>query len=142
MQIKFRPHHFLCALNFQGRGYSPAFVKNFSLITDILKAPDGDDVLIHVTDHTDSICNPCPSRRETLCVEQEKVSHLDQMHASALDIKTNTVISWGEAKERITNKISLTTFHSICTTCEWKASGLCESSLTQFLDVQKEKGPR
>ena len=27
--LQFRPHHFLCAFCFQGKGYSPEFIENF-----------------------------------------------------------------------------------------------------------------
>ena len=38
--LKFRPHHFLCTLGFQGKGYSPGFVANFQAIADRLRGPD------------------------------------------------------------------------------------------------------
>ena len=132
MEIKFRPHHFLCTLCFQGKGYSLGFIKNYKEIVDELKK-QGDAALITIVDHTDSICDPCPHRREQRCAMQEKISGLDQAHADTLNIQANDVISWGEAKVRIKKHLSLETFHRICASCSWKKYGICESVLTEFI---------
>ncbi|RYZ78407.1 MAG: DUF1284 domain-containing protein [Proteobacteria bacterium] len=63
-KLKFRPHHFLCAVGFQGKGYSPEFVENFKTIKSVLDSTHGDQVMIEVIERTDSICAPCPSRRD------------------------------------------------------------------------------
>lgn len=133
MVIKFRPHHFLCALNFQGRGYSPAFIENFSAIMKILTAENTDDVVIEVTQHTDSICLPCPHRLDKMCTSQEKISALDRAHEEALNIKVNDKLTWEEAKNRIAKNVSLEVFHKICARCSWKEQGICETSLSQFI---------
>lgn len=134
MQIQFRPHHFLCALCFQGRGYSPAFVANFQAMMDVLNSPTGDATPIDIVKHTDSICEPCPNRVEKICATEEKISILDNAHANALAIRSNEQITWGKAKQAIAEKISLETFHKICATCSWKSLGICENVLTEFLE--------
>ena len=58
--FRYRPHHFLCTLGFQGKGYSPDFVKNFSEIADVLRGEDGDEQLIKVIKNCDDICRACP----------------------------------------------------------------------------------
>lgn len=131
--IYFRPHHFLCALCFQGRGYSPAFVANFQTIMNVLTSCHGDQTPIHIINHTDSICAPCPNRRDKNCTTQEKITALDHAHAHALEIKPDTTVTWGEAKQLIAEKISLEKFHEICATCSWKELGICEGVLTRFL---------
>lgn len=132
MDIKFRPHHFLCALGFKGRGYSPAFVSNFHAIMALLNGPNGEETLIHVVQQTDSICQPCPHRVDNTCQTEENIAVLDQAHASALDIKPNEKITWGQAKKRIANKITLEKFHHICATCSWKSLGICEDALKKI----------
>jgi len=127
MAIAFRPHHFLCAFCFKGRGYSPAFIANFKQIMAQLMA--NDTTPIEIINHTDSICAPCPHRTNKTCTSQEKISKLDQAHATALDIKVGERITWREAKKIIAEKISLETFHYICADCEWKAYGICEEVL-------------
>lgn len=129
MKIKFRPHHFLCSVGFQGKGYSPAFVQNFTDIMAILNAPKGDEIEIEVTDITDSICDPCPLKKEHLCSTQEKIQSLDDNHAQILNLKPGQIISWGDAKKRIVEKMTLNEFNQACAQCSWKTLGICEQAL-------------
>lgn len=84
--MKFRPHHFLCTVGYQGKGYSEEFVKNYDRISQSLKrnGVKGDDTPIEVVAKTDSICSPCPSKRGDLCETQEKIEKLDNAHAKIL----------------------------------------------------------
>ena len=131
MQINFRPHHFLCALCFKGKGYSANFIANFTAIMNKLNAPDGDATAIHVVSHTDAICAPCPHRTGKTCTSEENINVLDRAHAEALSIQAGDELTWGEAKERIQNNITLATFHRICATCEWKPLGICEEVIKE-----------
>src|SRR5580658_144977 len=108
-EINFRPHHFLCALCFQGNGYSRAFVANFQSIMDRLNSSQGDTTEINIINYTDSICAPCPNRIDKQCTMEAKISVLDHAHAAALAIKPNTSITWGGAKNLIAEKITLDT---------------------------------
>ena len=94
-----------------------------------LLSADGDTTTIEVVNHTDSICQPCPHRSELTCATEEKIRGLDQQHALALNIQPGDTLSWGEAKQRIADQISIQTFHRICATCSWKESGICEGVL-------------
>ncbi len=130
MEICFRPHHFLCALCFEGKGYSPTFIANFENIMTRLNSSVGDDVKIKVVAHTDSICHPCPNRNEKKCSSEEKILVLDNAHAAALKIKVGDIITWGEAKKLIAENIDLNKFHEICASCNWKELGICEKYIT------------
>ncbi len=131
--LKFRPHHFLCTLGFEGKGYSAAFVKNYAEIDQRLKvAPGGDQTVIEVTSHTDSICAPCPSRRELLCESQSKIEALDQAHAEILGLASGDQLTWKEAKTKIAQKMNLGAFHRACEPCSWKALGVCETALRKL----------
>jgi hypothetical protein len=139
MEIKFRPHHFLCALCFQGGGYSPVFIANFQAIIDVLNSADGDYYIpIQIVPHTDSICDPCPNRIENTCTTEKKITALDNAHAAALDFMPGETITWGEAKKRIADKMTLEKFHQICASCNWKVYGICEGVLSQFLENNVE----
>ncbi len=129
MSIAFRPHHFLCALCFQGKGYSPQFVANFSSIMQQLNSVLGDEEVIDVVAATDSICSPCPNRRGALCADQHKISILDQAHAAILNLHEGEQITWGEAKKRIAESMTLEAFDQACASCEWKKLGICEEVL-------------
>lgn len=129
--LKFRPHHFLCTVGYQGKGYSPEFVKNYDRISADLKhsGPVGDTALIEVVEKTDSICAPCPSKRGDLCETQAKIEQLDSAHAKILSIKEGDVLSWGEAKARIAMAFTDDAFESACAPCSWKALGICKTAL-------------
>lgn len=133
MAILFRPHHFLCALCFQGKGYSSEFVDQFQTIMSSLNGPQGDDVMIHIVNYTDSICAPCPHRQGQFCASQNKIDRLDRSHAKALAIEHESTIRWGSAKKRIAENLSLDIFHQICAGCEWKDLGICEKVLRENL---------
>ncbi len=132
MTLQFRPHHYLCALGFRGKGYSPSFVANFQEIVNRLRGPGGDQINIQTVPYTDSICAPCPNRQELSCLEQKKISMLDQAHFEALEINEGQQLTWGEAKQRIKDKIDLKVFHRICKGCNWKALGICETALNEL----------
>lgn len=139
--IYFRPHHFLCTLGFRGKGYSDAFVRNFSRIVQQLRSPEGASEKITVIFETDHICKPCPNRRSKLCVEQEKIEKLDQAHAHSLNLKEGDVLTWQEAKERINQRIDEETFDQICSGCSWKDLGFCREALRE-LKTQSSTMPK
>ena len=131
--ITFRPHHFLCSLGFQGNGYSDDFTANMSrIVVDNLRAPGGDEVMIHVTGATDDICTPCPKRRGTSCAEQERMVALDTRHARALKVFVGSRISWGEAKRRIVSYVPPGALATLCAGCQWLELGLCEKALSEL----------
>ena len=133
MSFTFRPHHFLCALCFQGKGYTAGFINNFQTIMDALNSETGDHTPIDIVDHTDSICSPCPHRSELTCDSEAHINALDYAHAKTLNIQSGDTLTWGEAKNRIKENMSLEKFHTICETCNWKKLGICENALTTFL---------
>lgn len=118
----------MCTLCFQGKGYSPDFVENYTEIVAQLKKDE--HTAIQVVNRTDVICNACPQKKGALCTTEAKVQQLDQAHAAALGIQTGDILSWAQAQQRIMQHIDLTTFHKICATCEWKAYGICEQVLS------------
>lgn len=131
--LPFKPHHFLCTLGFEGKGYSSAFIDNFSAVKTYLESEEGKDHLLQVTLENDIICSPCPHKRETLCSAQSKIEKLDLAHLNALSLGEKETLTWKEAKEKIKHHIALDTFNAICTPCEWKKFGMCEKALENLL---------
>jgi soluble lytic murein transglycosylase-like protein len=132
-EVRFRPHHFLCTVGFEGKGYSEEFVANYMKIARGLReTPAGDETPISVVSGADSICAPCPNRRGDACETEEKISALDLAHARILGIKSGDRITWGEAKERIRNRMTLEKFRSACEPCSWLRSGMCERALRKL----------
>lgn len=141
--IRFRPHHFLCSLGFQGKGYSDDFTANMArIVMGGLRAPGGDDVVIEVVDRTDDICAPCPLRHGTLCESQPKITALDTRHAEALKIASGDQITWGEAKERIVENVPPGGLTRLCQNCRWLSFGMCEGALQNLHDTTKKAAPK
>jgi hypothetical protein len=131
--LEFRPHHFLCTLGFEGKGYSDAFVANYLKIARSLRqSADGDDTAIRVVKGSDSICTPCPNRAGERCTTEGKISKLDQAHAEVLGLKTGDILTWGEAKGLLREKMGFDDFHQACAPCSWRSLGLCETALRRL----------
>lgn len=131
--IRFRPHHFLCALGYQGKGYSDAFTANMSaIVIDRLRASGGGKTRIRVTHRADSLCSPCPHKRGFTCANAAKINVLDRNHAAALDLKPGDVLTWDEAKSRILAQVPPGSLNTLCASCQWLELGLCETALEQL----------
>ncbi|MBA3661774.1 MAG: DUF1284 domain-containing protein [Gammaproteobacteria bacterium] len=133
MRVNFRPHHFLCALTFQGKGYSQPFIENFAAIMTLLNKNEANDVLIEVVLETDSICTPCPHRSKNRCATQSKIERLDAAHQQVLGVNAGDLMTWKAARQLMKDKLSMAQFHEICKDCEWKIYGMCETTLKAFL---------
>ncbi len=74
--IKFRPHHFMCTLGFQGKGYSLDFVRNYRNIHKTLK--EDENTLIEVVKYMtlekfDQACTGCDWKKYGVCAESLKM---------------------------------------------------------------------
>jgi uncharacterized protein len=137
--IRYRPHHFLCALGFEGKGYSESFTANMTaIVMGRLRAEGGDATVIEVTGATDDICAPCPKRRGRLCTNQDKINTLDRAHAAALHLAPRERLTWGEAKARIRAHVPPGSLKTLCAGCEWEPYGMCEAALARL--HQNEEG--
>ncbi len=133
--IRYRPHHFLCSLGFEGKGYSPDFTANMTaIVMGRLRAAAGDEVVIEVTGATDDICAPCPKRRGRLCTNQHKIKTLDRAHAAALGLEPHDKLTWGQAKVRIRANVTPGSLETLCAGCEWEPYGMCEAALRRLHD--------
>jgi len=131
--LKYRPHHFLCSLGYQGNGYSDGFTANMSrIVVDTLRAEGGDEQVVEVVGLADDICTPCPKRRDQLCTEQEKIATLDARHARALGLFVGTTLTWAEAKRRIVKRVPPGSLKTLCKGCQWLELGLCEQALSEL----------
>lgn len=130
-RLKLRPHHFLCAINFRGKGYTKEFVDNFYFIIDTLENKNP-ELLIDVVCHNDDVCAYClHTERCAKKLTDSFVDHIDQRHMQILNFPK--VLKWSEAKDIIRKNVSMETFHWMCAKCPWKNMGICESALKDFL---------
>jgi hypothetical protein len=131
--LRYRPHHFLCSLGFQGKGYSDAFTANMSaIVMGRLRTPTGDATLIDVVGAADDICAPCPKRRGKLCTSQDKINLLDRAHAAALNLAPRERLTWADAKARIRANVAPGSLKTLCAGCEWEPYGMCEAALARL----------
>ena len=138
--VTFRPHHFLCALGFAGKGYSDDFTANMARIIAQLRAPGGGGVEIKVTFQADSICAPCPHKRGLSCSKAAKIAALDQRHARALSLTDGDCLTWAHAQARIVAQVPPGSLAQLCFGCQWLELGLCEATLTTLHASDTEKG--
>lgn len=138
--LRFRPHHFLCTLGFQGKGYSPAFVDHFQKIANQLREPKAptDQIQIEVVQGADLICEPCPNRTGSLCKTESKIDALDTAHEKVLGLTKGEIITWGKAKQRLAKYMTDSEFDQACAPCGWKSLGACRSALVQLRSEHHE----
>ncbi len=131
--IRFRPHHFLCSLGFEGKGYSPDFTTNMeAIVMGRLRAEQGAAAVIEVVGQADSLCAPCPHRRGEGCRQQAKIDALDAAHAAALGLAPGDRLTWGEALERMRCLVP-DDLAQICAGCSWHDAGMCSAALSRLL---------
>jgi uncharacterized protein len=131
--VRYRPHHFLCSLGFEGKGYSPEFTANMSaIVMGRLRATGGDTTVIEVMSGLDDICAPCPNNRGRACDVQAKIDRLDGSHAAALDLVPGDRLTWGQAKARIAARVPSGSLSTLCSGCEWEPHGMCEAALQRL----------
>jgi len=136
--LQFRPHHFLCALGFEGKGYSGSFTANMAaIVVDGLRGPKGDGQVITVTQYTDDICAPCPKRRGRLCTDQGQIARLDRAHGQALDLRAGDTLTWAEAQKRMAMLVP-DDLDRICAGCRWLEMGMCKSALARLRAAQAD----
>lgn len=130
MTLRFRPHHFLCALGFRGYGYSDTFTANMARLIGPMKAEG--ETMIEVVGAADDICGPCPKRRGAGCTSQTRIDRLDAAHAAALCLASGDRLSWTEARSRIRARVAPGDLQHLCAGCQWLDLGLCEQALTDL----------
>ncbi|MEM8553977.1 MAG: DUF1284 domain-containing protein [Pseudomonadota bacterium] len=137
--LRFRPHHVLCALGYAGEGYSDKFTANMTeIVTNGLKAPGGDGMMLEIINSADRICAPCPHRRGSACVKQSRSTALDRAHAARLGLAAGQRLTWGEAKAKVRDQVRPGDLAVLCEGCQWLALGLCETALSD-LHAETEK---
>lgn len=133
--VRFRPHHFLCAIGFEGKGYSGEFTENMAaIVLDRLRAKGGEATPMRVVGQTDDICAPCPKRRGRLCTNQQGISRLDRAHALALKFEPHEELTWGDALARIRENVMPGDLSKLCGSCRWLDYGMCEAALQRLHD--------
>ena len=114
---KLRPHHILCIMFFEGKGYSEDFVENMYAVKERLS--DNLQQIIP-TVNEDIICTVCPNNNNGVCVSQEKVCGFDRKVLDLCGAAENTPILLSEITDSaIKNIIEKNLLKTVCGSCEW-----------------------
>ncbi|MGQ9780437.1 MAG: DUF1284 domain-containing protein [Bacillota bacterium] len=119
-----RSHHLLCAEEFRGRGYSPAFVANFArILATLARHPETPVVL---TAGPDDVCAACPWLGAQGCARSEEgeksVSSLDKIVCARLGCEPGAVMSWTDLQTLLRSRADRAWRLSVCRGCSWFGS--------------------
>lgn len=126
--VHFRPHHVLCTIGFQGKGYSAAFVQNYIALKKELQ----DDTQVRIVAKTDDICSACPHQRDAQCTKEKKIQRLDARHAKALGLKEGMLYTWGTLFERVRQHVKPEDLDILCQGCVWLPFGVCQNACAKL----------
>lgn len=123
--LHLRPHHLLCLLFYEGKGYSADFVENMDNIVNFLE--QNKDVSIYLKNSCDSICIYCPyCKSNDQCTSFDKVKLLDQKVLEVFRLKNNTYYPYQYLTSQIQKKLNAQIFKQICSVCQWYKMGVCK----------------
>jgi len=129
MLFHLRPHHLVCNLCFQGKGYSAKFVENFSAIHESLKDPRN---AVKIVQGLDDICVKCPNWRVSHCQDEVIAGEIDRVYLKVLRLKYGNVMSIAQLTDLIKTRLTLPKFHMACAKCQWKKSKICENIIRRM----------
>lgn len=121
MIVSLRPHHLLCILTYLGKGYTPAFVSNYSKIIRILNK----GAMISLVFGPDDICQPMLNEAECHC-HNESVRQRDAQAAADIgELLQGNALAPGPIAlsadhiARLRHSFQSGTIRSACRGCEW-----------------------
>ncbi len=116
MPVLLRPHHGMCILFYEGKGYSTGFTDHMSRVIRLLN----DDTSVRITSGPDEICSCCPNLNEKVCLSDEKVHKYDRMVLDMTGLQDGSECTYGEFSRSVKEHILLSgRRREICGDCEW-----------------------
>lgn len=130
-QLKLRPHHLICTLGYEGKGYSDSFAQHMDQIVTCLCTEK--DLSIQIVNTTDDICAACPNKiSENLCAKEKDIKAHDKRVFDALQLKAKTY-PYETLKACIRKKITAEKLCEICGECMWLPLTQCRKLVLNFL---------
>lgn len=125
--LRLHPHHCICILNYEGKGYSEEFNENMGRIVKSLAS----DTVIKLSCTPDCVCSACKNRVEGSgkdrigCSFAEKVSRYDSALLKVIGFSEGDEVEWGELRKRVMTTVmnKKSSLANICGDCEW--FGIC-----------------
>lgn len=134
--FRFRPHHLICSLCFQGKGYNEEFVHNFESIHKEINHPD---TIIKIVDCCDDICTKCPSKLGNLCHHESEVTKIDKAYLNSLQLNIDQTTTVASLKDKIKELLTLNEFQNACGECSWYKLNICEPIIRDLIQNQQQK---
>ncbi len=122
----FRPHHALCLLFFEGKGYSQVFVENMAAF---LADPSQ---LVQIANGCDILCQACPHNQAGFCDDEVKVSLFDRRTLSLTGAMVNAdhPLPLSQLCQSVYDTIlQQGLLAEVCGDCEW--APLCQGKWQQ-----------
>lgn len=130
--MKLRPHHLICTLGYEGKGYSDSFVRHMNKITECLRTED--ELSIEVVNSTDDICARCPHMLDIdYCEKNEAVKSHDEKVSQALCLEERKY-TYQELLSIIRIKVTPEILSQLCGDCMWLPLTSCRQLITDFLN--------
>ncbi|MBC5786909.1 DUF1284 domain-containing protein [Clostridium facile] len=121
MEYKIRPHHGLCIAFFEGKGYSPEFVRHMEQTIANLK-----QATIQLVQGADEICSHCPNNQNGACTQTDKVATFDRRVLELCQLQPSQRITWQEFFCLVNqNILQQGKRKQVCADCEWDS--ICSS---------------
>jgi len=129
--IELRPHHLLCTLGYEGKGYDDAFVAHMDSITGRLRK--GGKLIIKIVNSTDDICAKCPNKLgDDLCEKNEAIKAHDKRVFDALGLSERNY-DYESLKSLMRSKVSGESLCDLCGECMWLPLTNCRRLILEFL---------
>lgn len=129
-----RGHHLLCLLGYRGMGYSKEYVQNMTSLHEVLRTVPDTDILI--VNEPDDLCAKFPNNQPYHC-EDDNIRERDQSILNKLGIHQGQVLAWSTVQNLIMKNFSASDVPTLCSTCSWKAYGVCEEGVQETIDGKK-----
>lgn len=121
MTIRLRAHHLLCILTYVGKGYSPVFTANLTVIAGRLA--EGEEIMI--VKGPDDICAPLFDDPASHC-HRDSVTERDRAAAQAIGkllarpvLPGNRFVLDQDLLRQLRKAFSAEDFRTACRGCEW-----------------------
>ncbi|MFT4013826.1 MAG: DUF1284 domain-containing protein [Paracoccus sp. (in: a-proteobacteria)] len=121
MTVRLRPHHLLCLLTYVGKGYSPAFTANMTVIAQRLAIGE----TVEIVDGPDDICAPLLTEMEPHC-HGASVTDRDLRAAQDIGRMLDTLVRPGSKlilnaplAGRLRTAFATRRIRSACAGCDW-----------------------
>ena len=112
---KLRPHHGLCTLFFEGKGYSEPFVRHMETV--LREASTG--ARFCLTTEADEICAHCPNRRGNQC-NSPKALDYDRQVLRRIGLSEGDTVTLPDLQHLVEKRILRPgQLEAVCGGCHW-----------------------